>query len=244
MTLPVYIGYDEGEPKSYAVTRHSLERRSSISLHIRPLNQKTLRHVGLYDRPFHRDGLTKIDERDGKPFSTEFSFTRFLVPALNLYEGWALFCDGDFLFLDDVAKLFALRDNRYAVMCVKHRHLPEEKTKMDGRAQTQYHRKNWSSLVLWNCSHSANRNLTPHVVNTSSGQYLHAFSWLMENEIGDLPLGWNYLAGVTKIDPGQIPGGAIHYTLGTPEFEKYWNTEYAGLWLQEYELLTQKAKAA
>ncbi len=243
MTLPVYIGFDEGEPKSYAVTRHSLERRSSVPLYIRRLDQKTLRKIGLYDRPFRKEGLTRIDERDGKPFSTDFSFTRFLVPALSLYEGWALFCDGDFVFLDDVAKLFACADDRYAVMCVKHEHIPTEETKMDGRAQTRYFRKNWSSLVLWNCAHPSNRNLTPHVVNTSSGQYLHAFSWLREDEIGKLPEDWNYLVGVNKPKSlGHIR--ALHYTLGTPEFDAHKNDAYAHIWNDEYRLLTQQAKAA
>src|ERR1700686_1025105 len=243
MILPCYIGLDECEPKSYAVTRYSMERRCSSSLYIRALDQKILRRAGLYDRPFHKEGLTGIDARDGKPFSTDFSFTRFLVPALSLYEGWALFCDGDFLFLDDVAKLFDLADSRYAVMCVKHSHVPTEETKMDGRAQTRYSRKNWSSLVLWNCSHPSNLRLTPHVVNTLSGQTLHAFSWLLDSQIGELPRDWNYLVGVNE--PRSIGHiRALHYTLGTPEFEKHQNDPYAHLWNGEHQLLTQNAKAA
>jgi lipopolysaccharide biosynthesis glycosyltransferase len=242
MMLPrdCYIGFDEREPKSYMVTDYSMGRRSSIPLRTKMLDQKTLRSIGLYDRPFRQEGLTRIDERDGKPFSTDFSFTRFLVPALSLYEGWALFCDGDFLFLDDVAKLFALADDRYAVMCVKHEHAPTEETKMDGRAQTRYFRKNWSSLVLWNCSHPSNRRLTPERVNTESGQSLHAFSWLLDMQIGELPGTWNYLAG---IDNGKTPS-ALHFTLGTPEFEKCRGGHYAGLWMLEYEDFMQRATAA
>lgn len=239
MILPVYIGYDEGEPKSYAVTRYSLERHSSMPLYVRPLNQETLRTAGLYERTSHRDGVARIDDRDGKPFSTDFSFSRFLVPALNLYEGWALFCDGDFLYREDVAKLAALKNDKYAVMVVKHRHIPSEETKMDGRPQTKYFRKNWSSLVLWNCAHPANRNITPHVVNTSSGQYLHAFSWLRDSEIGELPRAWNHLVGT---DEGEAK--AMHFTRGTPEFEQYRLGPEAGLWWNEFLLFTQQARAA
>ncbi len=242
MTLLIYIGFDAGEPQTYSVCEFSLRRRASIPLLIRALDCRTLHHAGFYDRPWHMDGKTMVDDRDGKPFSTEFSFTRFLVPSLSLFEDWALFCDGDFLYLEDVAKLAALADDKYAVMVVKHVHNPLEETKMDGRAQTRYFRKNWSSLVLWNCSHPSNRILTPRVVNQETGQWLHAFSWLKEEEIGALPLRWNYLANVSGAYSGTP--SAVHYTLGTPEYEAHDQGQFADLWKAEYEFFKASQRLA
>lgn len=172
--------------------------------------------------------MNRIDLGDNKPFSTDFAFTRFLVPALSLYQGWALFCDGDFLFTQDIAKLFALADDRHAVMCVQREHEPVETVKMGGLVQSRYHRKNWSSLILWNCAHPANGVLTGYVVNQFNGQWLHAFSWLEDDQIGALPREWNFLAGVDKAGT-QAPHG-IHYTLGIPTMPGCENTPYADLW--------------
>ena len=61
--------------------------------------------------------------------STEFSFSRFLVPHLCNYEGWAIFMDCDMMVVDDIKNLWNLRDNKYAVMCVKHQHKPKEDIK-------------------------------------------------------------------------------------------------------------------
>ncbi len=231
--LPVFIGYDAGEPVTYDVCKFSLERRTTIPLNVKPLDCRVLHRAGLYDRPWHQDGNKMVDDRDGKPFSTEFSFTRFLVPALNLYDGWALFCDGDFLYLQDVAKLTELADDKFAVMCVQHSHDPVETTKMDGRAQTRYRRKNWSSLVLWNCAHPLNAAITPRVVNHEPGQWLHAFSWLKDEHIGALPLAWNWLSGVSA-PLGKVPS-AVHFTLGSAEYQGHEHDPYADLWLAEHE---------
>jgi hypothetical protein len=169
-----------------------------------------------------------VDLGDLKPFSTDFAFTRFLVPALSLYQGWALFCDCDFLFTADMAEVFALADDKYAVRVVKHDHDPAEKTKMGGIVQTRYRRKNWSSLVLWNCGHPQNASLTGYVVNEWAGQWLHAFSWLDDGVIGDLPRGWNHLAGVDA--PLDKPPQGIHFTLGIPTMPGCGKTPYAALW--------------
>lgn len=227
----VFIGYDPREAEGFEVCRMSLARRTSEPLHIVKLDQPTLRDIGLYDRPWHFEGVNRIDNRDGKPFSTEFSFSRFLVPSLMLFQGWALFCDGDILFTADIAALFRMADPQYAAMVVKHEHVPTEDVKMDGIAQTRYHRKNWSSLILWNCAHRANRALVPSVVNEQPGAYLHAFSWLRDDEIGDIPQTWNWLSGVSEpLD--HVPNG-IHYTLGIPSFPGHENDPYADLWLEE-----------
>ena len=127
----VYIGFDRREPDATMVARRSLLKTSSIELDVHELREIELRERGFYDRPYRTEGNQRIDERDGKPFSTDFSFTRFLVPALQDYKGWALYCDSDFLFRADVKELFALADDRYAVMCVKHDHRPKEAVKMD-----------------------------------------------------------------------------------------------------------------
>lgn len=225
--LDVFIGWDPTEIRAYEVCKWSIIRRSSEPVHVQPLNQKALRFSGLYRRA--PEAKTQIDSFDHKPFSTEFTFTRFLVPHLMQLEGWALFCDCDFLFLDDVAKLWALRDDQFAVMVVKHHHEPPEDLKMEGAVQTRYRRKNWSSLVLWNCSHEANRALTVDAVNTQPGSWLHAFQWLDDDQIGSLPEGWNWLEGHSK----EMDKYAIHYTRGGPWFEHCQDVQHADLWITE-----------
>ena len=229
--MDVYIGYDARELRAYDVCCHSLRRRSSAAIAIQPLDEAALRAAGLYTRRCRVESNgQKIDLEDGRPFSTDFAFTRFLVPALSGHDGWALFVDCDFLFLSDVARLFALRDARYAVQCVKHNQRPIETSKMDGVSQGAYPRKNWSSLVLWNTGHPAHRALTPDVVNRTTGRWLHAFGWLEDALIGALPTSWNWLAGISP--PGPAPD-AVHYTLGGPWFEAWQNVPFAEAWRAE-----------
>ena len=227
--LPIFVGFDPREATAWDVCADSLRRHSSLPLHIVKLEQAALRKAGWYRRDWRVEGADRIDMGDNKPFSTEFAFTRFMVPALSLYQGWALFCDCDFLFTQDISRLFALADDRYAVLCVKHQHdQPKETTKMGGLTQTAYRRKNWSSLVLWNCAHPENELLSGYVVNQFNGQWLHAFSWLDDALIGSIPQDWNWLAGVSQPLAG-IPAG-IHYTLGVPDMPGCENTPYAALW--------------
>ena len=236
MIFPVYIGYDPAEAAAYAVCEYSIKRRTRNPVFFRQLALGTLWHAGFHTRTFHFEGKQRFDNIDGKPFSTEFSFTRFLVPALQLYDGWALYCDCDFLFLDDIKKLFDLADTKYAAMCVKHQHDPNEDMKMDGQVQTRYRRKNWSSLVLWNCSHPANRSLTPHAVNLKTGSWMHAFEWLKDEEIGSIPPLWNYLSGVNAPTTKRIQ--AVHYTLGGPWLEHCKSMPYAEAWELELASMT------
>lgn len=229
--LPVWIGFDQREAEAADVCAMSIRRRASEAVHIRMLDERTLRYIGLFNRTWHAEGTQRIDDRDGRPFSTAFTFTRFMVPALQCYDGWALYCDCDFLFTADIAGLFALADPRFAVQVVKHDHVSRESLKMDGQRQTDYHRKNWSSAILWNCAHPSNKFLTVRAVNHESGQWLHAFGWLRDDEIGDLPPTWNWLAGVNEpLD--EIPC-AVHYTLGTPNMSGHEQTPLAQLWLNE-----------
>jgi lipopolysaccharide biosynthesis glycosyltransferase len=231
--LDIFIGFDPRELEAADVCRKSIERRSSKAVHIQFLRERALRFNGFYDRPWTVENGQKIDTRDGKPFSTDFSFTRFLVPALMQHDGVALFCDCDFLFTRDIALLFERFDPSKAVQVVKHHHVPTETEKMDAQVQTKYWRKNWSSLVLWNCAHPANMRLSPREVNHQSGQWLHSFGWLEDHEIGDLPHLWNFLVGVDERPlSGALPN-ALHWTLGGPWFEEYRDAPYADLWRKE-----------
>lgn len=239
MPLPVFIGYDRREAIAFDVCRFSLLRHASIPLHVQALRQDELRARGLYRRQaLLRDGQ-RVDAVDGRPFSTEFSFTRFLVPALCGYDGWALFVDCDFLFLADVAELPACADDGKAAMVCRQIHVPAENTKMDAQVQTTYRRKNWSSLMLLNCGHPAVKALTVDAVNERPGSWLHGFDWLDDADIGDLPHAWNWIAGVTSGAPR-----AVHYTAGGPWFPAYTETAYAREWRDAYAQACAAARGA
>ncbi|XP_076887993.1 protein CDI-like [Bidens hawaiensis] len=231
----IFVGYDTREHVAYEVCRYSIMKRSSIPVEVIPIKQSELRKNNCFWR-----------ERN-KLESTEFSFTRFLTPFLAGYEGWAVFVDCDVLYLGDVKELSELVDEKYAVMCVQHDYAPKESTKMDGVAQTSYPRKNWSSMVLYNCGHPKNKVLTPEVVNKESGAYLHRFQWLEDHEIGSVPFVWNFLVGHNHVvdgDPSTYPK-AIHYTSGGPWFEAWKDCEFGDLWLkelEEYEKMKEKEK--
>jgi hypothetical protein len=205
---------------------------------ITPLRLDELTSQGLYTRKYTSDPITgqKTDMIDGRPFSTEFSFSRFLVPHLMGYKGWALFVDCDFLFLSSLKELEQYMDSEKAIVCVHHDYQPKDGLKMDGVLQQKYFRKNWSSFVLWNCSHPANKTLTPEIVNSQTGSWLHKFGWLEDHMIGSLPEEWNWLEGHSN---KSIIPKAIHYTRGGPWFENYKNVEYADLWLKECAQLEQ-----
>jgi len=216
---PIYIGYDSREEKAYNACVKSIKVNSNLEQSVFSLRLEHLKSVGIYKRP--EDPLS----------STEFSFSRFLVPYLCNYKGWALFCDCDFIFIEDLKNLFNLIDDKYAVMCCQHNYTPTNKVKMDNKQQHLYPRKNWSSLVLWNCSHPSNQSLTPEVVNSQTGQYLHRFSWLKDEEIGPLPIEWNWLVGWYK-EPEDGTPKALHYTEGGPWFENYSDCEYSNIYYQ------------
>lgn len=236
-SLKIYIGYDSREAVATEVAAHSIKKRTNASLDITYLKHRDLRTQGQFARPWLIEGHTGefIDLIDGRKFSTEFSHTRFLVPSLMDYKGWALFMDGDMIFLSDIEKLFALCDDKYAIMVVKHNHIPHETVKMDGREQLRYRRKNWSSFILWNCGHPSNAILTADKVNFMKGTNLHGFSWLDDSLIGGLPFTYNFISGVSpSIGHGKM-ANVIHYTNGGPWFEECKDVPYAGTWIEEYE---------
>ena len=238
-TLPVWIGWDSREEVAGDVCRHSLLKRSSVPLYVRFLKQEPLWEIGLYKRHWEWRAGQKVDLIDDRPFSTEFSFSRFLVPALQQYEGWALFCDCDFLFLADVAELLPYMDDSKAALACKQKHEPAETVKMDGQAQQRYHRKNWSSFVLWNCGHPSNKRLTVRAVNEEFGSWLHQFHWLADEEIGEIPPQWNWISGVTEGEPK-----AVHYTTGGPWFAGHESVRFAAEWHREYAAATSRKEAA
>lgn len=220
MSLDLFLGYDSREPIAFWVAAHSFTRRSSIPIAIRPLVQSQLRNLGMYTR---QRGTTE---------STEFSMTRFLVPYLMDYKGWALFADSDVLCLTDIADLWreVERQPGKAVYVVQHDYTPTEGTKMDGQIQTVYARKNWSSVMLFDCSKCT--ALTPKYVNEATGLQLHRFQWLPDAEIGALPMEWNVLVD----EPNQTtrPPKILHYTLGGPWFRDHANGSYSDLWYKEH----------
>jgi len=204
--MKIFIGYDTREDIAYQVCKHSILKRQP-NADVKPLKQQELREAGWYSRP--------ID----KLASTEFTFTRFLVPELTDFKGWAVFMDCDMILTTDIKELFDQADEQYAVLCVKHDYKVENTIKMDGQKQTVYPRKNWSSVMLFNCEHPSNKMLTQELVNNPeiNGAYLHRFSWLKDNEIGDLDHTWNYLVGVyNDLEKPKL----IHYTEGGPWFEQ------------------------
>ena len=217
--MKVFVGYDTREDMAYQVCKHSILARNK-DVDVRPLKQQELRDTGWYNRP--------ID----KLASTEFTFTRFLIPELANFKGWAVFMDCDMILTTDIKELFDQADDRYAVMCVKHDYKVKEEFKMDGQKQTIYPRKNWSSVVLWNCGHPSNKVVDQDMVNEKelNGAYFHRFNWLNDEEIGELDHTWNYLVGV--YDDIEKPN-IIHYTEGGPWFENYRDCEFNELWKQE-----------
>lgn len=212
--MRIFIGYDSREEEAYNTCVNSIKKNSAGSYKISPIKLSYLRSQKIYTR--EKDLLS----------STDFSFSRFLVPYLSNYKGWSLFCDCDFVFLKDIEHLFKLCDDRYAVMVCKHEYTPTNTRKMDGKIQTVYPRKNWSSLVLWNCSHVKNKNVTPEMVNTETGQFLHRFLWLDDEDIGSIPIQWNWLVNWYK-EPEDGSPYALHFTEGGPWFEEYKDCEYS-----------------
>lgn len=210
--IKVFIGYDAREAVAYSVLAHSIHAHASVPVAITPLKLSE---------------LTGVLTRERHPLqSTDFSFSRFLTPCLSEFAGWSVFMDCDMLVRDDIAKLYALRDDRYVVMVVKHDHVPREEKKFLDQPQTPYQKKNWSSVMLFNNARCG--ALTPAYVNTASGLELHQFKWL-ENDglIGEIPSCWNHLVGY---HPPRGDASNVHFTLGGPYFDEYRDCEYAEEW--------------
>ena len=223
--IRVFIGYDAREAVAFSVLAYSIQTRASAPVAIAPV---MLSQLG------------GVFRRDSHPLqSTQFSFSRFLTPYLCGFEGWAIFMDCDMLVMDDIAKLWALRDDRYAVQVVKHVHVPREDTKFLGEKQTRYEKKNWSSVMLMNCARCA--ALTPDYVNTATGLELHQFKWLGSDAlIGELPREWNHLVGYDATGRASL----AHFTIGGPYFPEYRDCEYSREWFAERDAMLRADERA
>lgn len=167
-------------------------------------------------------GFTNTDYKA----STQFAFTRFLVPYLSDYQGISLFMDCDMLVRSDIKTLFDHMDGD-DVMCVKHVYTPKSETKFLGQEQTTYKYKNWSSVMLFN--NEKCKVLSKHYVNSTSGLKLHQFDWT--SKVGKLPRSWNHLVGEYETN---TDADLVHFTLGGPYFHEYKNCEYAEEWWQYF----------
>ena len=211
--IRVFIGYDPREAVAYHVCVNSIIRHASEPLSFTPL---ALCNLGYQER--HQDG------------SNQFIYSRFLVPQLMNHSGWALYIDGDMLLRADIAGLWNLRDETKAVLCVHHDYRTKMREKYLGAKNEDYPRKNWSSVVLWNCGHPANRALTTSFVEQATGAQLHRFTWLPDDLIGEIPKEWNWLPDELGANP---QAKLLHWTLGTPCFHEFADAPMAEEWHHE-----------
>ncbi len=226
--MKVYIGYDSRQdyPPKYDKVKNPCYEvcKSSILKHNKDIEIQPIILDELIDSGHYY--------RDVDPLaSTEFTYSRFLVPFLNDYKGIAVFCDSDFLWNCDIEELLEFYDETDAVSCVQHDYTPTSTTKMDGLQQTIYPKKNWSSLMMFNCEHPDTQKLSVEVVNTESPKYLHRMSWT--DEVGSIPLTYNYLEG--DYEYMENPK-VVHFTNGGPWHET-WKGYYGDEWIKVYESL-------
>jgi lipopolysaccharide biosynthesis glycosyltransferase len=213
--INIIVGFDQREAICYHTFCQSVLEKTSVPVQFLPLAKQSL--------PGYKE-----NQIDG---SNDFVYTRFLSPWLMNYENWVIFVDGDMVCNHDILKLWQLRDSSKAIQVVMHDYLTKSQTKYLGNKNENYPRKNWSSVILWNCGHPKNKLLTPEFIRHKDGAFLHRFQWLDNEEIGELPKEWNWLA--TEYEPNP-DAKIIHYTLGTPCFMDYKNAEMADYWHQAF----------
>ena len=214
-TISIVVGFDQRESIAYHVFCQSVLERASSPIRFIPLSDNLVKKY----KETHLDG------------SNQFIYSRFLTPYLSEYKGWAIFADGDMVCQADITDLWNLRDESKAVQVVKHDYKTKAQIKYLGNKNENYPRKNWSSLILWNCEHPANKLLTPDFIQSQPGSFLHRFSWLSNELIGELPMEWNWLAIEYPENP---EAKIIHYTLGTPCFKDYSKESMSDIWYQIY----------
>jgi lipopolysaccharide biosynthesis glycosyltransferase len=213
--IDVFIGYDEGEKIAYHILAESIRRNSSQPVSITPL---CLSNIPQFTR----------NKQENQ--STDFAFSRFMVPTLRNYSGYSIFMDCDMMFRGDIAELWSKRNMIYSVMCCKHDYEPKQGVKFRGAKNEKFEKKNWSSMMIFN--NSLCSKLTPNFVNTATGLELHQFKWLNnEDAIGSLPLEWNWLVGEYDFNPD---AKNVHWTLGGPYFKDYADSDYANEWFKLY----------
>jgi len=214
--IRIVIGFDQRESVAFHTFAQSIIEKASQPVSLIPLALNAL--AGYTEH--HTDG------------SNTFIYSRFLTPFLCGFEGWAIFADGDMICRADIAELWALRDDTKAVMCVKHDYQTKALDKYLGNKNENYPRKNWSSVILWNCAHPKHRLLTPEFVMKQTGAFLHRFTWLDDADVGALPKEWNWL---TTEYEDNYQASLLHYTLGTPCFADYKNAEMSDVWHAAHE---------
>ena len=218
--IRIAIGFDQREAVAYHTFCQSILEKASAPVSFTPLVLGALKGFS----ETHTDG------------SNAFIYSRFLTPWLMEFNGWAIFADGDMICLDDVAKLWALRDETKAVQVVQHNYQTKAHDKYLGNKNENYPRKNWSSVILWNCAHPKHKILTPEFVMQQTGAFLHRFTWLEDSEVGALPKEWNWL---TTEYEDNYQASLLHYTLGTPCFKDYAHSEMSDVWHQAHERINQ-----
>ncbi len=214
--IRIVIGFDQREAVAYHTFCQSILEKASAPVSFTPLVLGSLKGFS----ETHTDG------------SNAFIYSRFLTPWLMDFNGWAIFADGDMICLDDIAKLWALRDETKAVQVVQHNYQTKALDKYLGNKNENYPRKNWSSVILWNCAHPKHKLLTPEFVMKQTGAFLHRFTWLEDAEVGALPKEWNWL---TTEYEDNYQASLLHYTLGTPCFADYKNAEMSDVWHAAHE---------
>jgi lipopolysaccharide biosynthesis glycosyltransferase len=212
-TINLVVGFDQREAVAYHTFCQSVLETASLPVRFLPLAENTLVDY----KETHTDG------------SNRFIYSRFLTPYLMGFQGWAIFADGDMVCQTDIKALWDLRDASKALQVVQHDYQTKAHTKYLGNKNENYPRKNWSSLILWNCAHPAHQVLTPAFIQGQKGSFLHRFSWLSDSDIGRLPPEWNWLA----IEYPDNPSAAlVHFTLGTPCFKDYVDSPMSSIWHQ------------
>jgi hypothetical protein len=218
--LRIFVGYDKSEAVAYHVLASSILRRASVPVAIIPLTRQSV--SGIYTR------------KRGPTEATEFSMTRFLVPYLSGYQGISVFMDCDMVCRVDIRELWRYLEAQHgkAVWCCQHDYVPKFLTKFNGNEQTTYPRKNWSSFMVFDNAKCV--GLTPDFVNTATGLELHRMLWTSDDQIGSLPLEWNWLVG--EYDKNAA-AKVLHYTLGTPCFPDYRECDHSDVWHDEMKAL-------
>ena len=233
--LHIWVGYDPREPLSYKTCVHSIREVASPGVTIHKLDTMELRQKGLFSREWKINAEGQyLDILDGKPFSTWFAYTRFLVPYLARKIGakHALFMDSDMVMFSDPALLLSQINSSAGVSVVKHDFSDPNPRKMDGMMQTNYRRKLWSAFMVFDTFNPYCQDLTPDEVNTRPGSFLHQLDWMPDSMIGSLEHGWQYIPGHSDSYDGALH--CMHFTQGTPEMPKYVNAKGNEVWLKAF----------
>lgn len=213
--VDIIVGFDQREAVAYHAFAQSVIEKSTIPVRFLPLSIASLSDY----KETHEDG------------SNDFIYSRFLVPSIMNFKGWSIYADGDMICLEDIKKLWDLRDKKYAVQVVKHDYKTKIAQKYWGNKNEDYPRKNWSSLILWNCEHQSHKILTPEFIQNQTGAFLHRFSWIDDKYIGAIEKEWNWLA-MEYEEKKDI--NLIHYTIGTPCFEEYETKSLSSYWKKSF----------